>query len=194
MILPKRSLQIFIEKQSALMPSQPKASRDIKARIPALHYELGYNVKKICKLLDIKKSLAYWTLQLHLHYGVTVNPHAGRRGRHCNLTTTDHSFICALLDQQHTVYLDEIQEQLLSRCGVKVSIPTLHCLHFTHKDVSRKALKCNDRDRAIYMNWIADLITDLNQLMCGDEASKDERTANRHKGWSKRGVRCVQRK
>ena len=30
--------------------------------------------------------------------------------------------------------------------------------------------------------------------MCGDEASKDERTANRCKGWSKQGVRCVQRK
>ena len=155
MISPKRSLQTFIEKQSTLMPSQPKASRDIKARIPALHYELGYNVKKIWKFLDIKKSLAYWTLQLHLCHGITVNPHAGRWGRLCNLTTTDHSFMCALLDQQHTVYLDEIQEQLLSHRGVKVSIPTLTCtlhrLHFTHKDVSGKALKCNDRNRAIYM-------------------------------------------
>jgi hypothetical protein len=111
---------------------------------------------------------------------------------------TDHSFICALLNHQHTAYLDEIQEQLLARCSIMVSIPTLTrtlCrLHFTHKDVSGKALERNDCDRAIYMNWIAELITDLNQLMCGDEASKDERTSNRHKGWSQWGVRCIQRK
>jgi hypothetical protein len=44
------------------------------------------------------------------------------------------------------------------------------------------------------MNRIADIVTDPNQLMFGDEASKDERTSNRRKGWSRRGVRCVQRK
>ena len=100
------------------------------------------------------------------------------------------------LDQQHTVYLDEIQEQLLSRHGVKVSIPTLtrtlHRLHFSHKQVSGKALERNDRLRAVYMNWIADLVPDPNMLMFGDEVAKDERTSNRRKGWSCQGMRCVQ--
>src|SRR5712672_2612529 len=44
------------------------------------------------------------------------------------------------------------------------------------------------------MNHIADLVTDPNMLMCGDEASKDERTPNRRKGWSQQGTRCVQQK
>ena len=94
--------------------------------------------------------------------------------------------------------MDEIQEELLLRRGVNVSIPTLtrtlRCLHFTHKDVSGKALERNDRRRAIYMNRVAEIMTDPEQLMFGDEASKDERTSNRRRGWSRQGMRCVQRK
>ena len=103
-----------------------------------------------------------------------------------------------LLNQKHTVYLDEIQEQLLSCCSVKVSIPTLthtlRRLHFTHKDVSGKALECNDRLCAVYINRMADLVTDPEMLMFGDEVHKDERTSNRWTGWSRRGSRCIQRK
>jgi transposase len=104
----------------------PYISNDLKGCIPALHYEQGYSIKRICQLLNIKKTLAYDTLKLHRKFDVPYNPHARQRGLcpRC-LTTTDLAFIRALLDQQHTVYLDEIQEQLLSRRGVKVSISTL---------------------------------------------------------------------
>ena len=44
------------------------------------------------------------------------------------------------------------------------------------------------------MNCIAGVVMDPNQLMCGDEASKDERMSNTHKGWSQWGARCVLRK
>ena len=44
------------------------------------------------------------------------------------------------------------------------------------------------------MNHMADLVTDPEMLMFGDEAHKDERTSNRRTGWSRRGSRCVQRK
>ena len=177
----------------------PYISNDLKGRIPALHYEQGYSVKKICQLLNIKKTLAYETLKLHRKFGVPYNPHARQRGlRPRCLTSTDISFVRALLNQQHTIYLDEIQEQLLSRRGVKVSIPTLtrtlRRLHFTNKDVSGKALERNERDRAIYMNRIAELVPNPDMFMFGDEASKDERTSNRRRGWSRRGTRCVQRK
>ena len=82
--------------------------------------------------------------------------------------------------------------------SVKVSISTLMCtlrqLHFTNKDISGKALKCNDRDRTIYMNHIAELVPNPDMFMVGDEASKDERTSNRHRGWSQQGTQCVQQK
>jgi hypothetical protein len=101
-----------------------------------------------------------WYLEYFYSHWNLCNPHAQWWGVHCcHLTTTDHSFIRALLNQNHMIYLDEIQEQLLSCHGVKVSITTLCCtlwqLHFTHKD---------------------------------------ERTSNRHTGWSRQGSRCVQRK
>jgi len=177
----------------------PYISNDLKGRIPTLHYEQGYSIKKICQLLNIKKTLAYEILKLHRKFGVPYNPHARQQGlRPRCLTTTDLSFIHALLDQQHTVYLDEIQEQLLSRRGVKVSISTLmrtlHRLHFTNKDISGKALEHNECDRAIYMNRIAELVPNPDILMFGDEASKDERTSNRCRGWSQQGTQCVQRK
>jgi transposase len=178
------------------MPSKLRVSKDIRARIPVLHHEYGYSVHKICVLLGIKKTFTYRTLQLHRSFGITVE--SRQMGRRRTLTTTDISFILALLNHHHTVYLDEIQEALWLRRGVKASTPnltrTLRRLQFTHKDVSSKALERSDRHRAIYMNRIADIVTDPNQLMFGDEASKDERTSNRRKGWSRRGVRCVQRK
>jgi transposase len=175
-----------------------RVSHNIKALIPSLHYEQGYNVKKICILLQIKRTIVYEALSNYRRYGVTHNrtarPNSGRR----HLTSTDHTFIRALLNNQHTAYLDEIQEQLLLRRGVKVSLATitrtLRRLHFTHKDVPGRALERNDRHRAVYMNWIVDLVPDPEMLMFGDEASKDERTSNRHKGWARQGAQCVQRK
>jgi hypothetical protein len=150
---------------------------------------------KICIILNIKKTLVYSTLQWHCSYGVTWNTHAQKQQCPQNLSPIDLLFICALLDQQHTVYLDEIQQQLLQCHGVKVSIPTLahtlHQLHFMHKDILESALEHNELHHAIFMNRISDLVTDPNMLMCGDEASKDERTPNRHKGWSWQGTRCV---
>lgn len=173
-------------------------SRDLKARIPVLRYLEGYSVKDICRLLGIKKSLVYKTLQFHTEHSVTYNPHARRRGRRRQLSSTDLSFIQAILSQDHTIYIDEIQEQLLARRNVHVSIPTLtrtlRRLHFTNKDVSGRAFECNEQLRAIFMNNIAEIVTDPDMLTFGDEAAKDERTSARRRGWSRRGSRCIQQK
>ena len=44
------------------------------------------------------------------------------------------------------------------------------------------------------MNCMADLVTDPEMLMFGDEAHKDERMSDRWTGWSQQGLRCIQRK
>ena len=102
------------------------------------------------------------------------------------------------MSQHHTIYLDEIQEELLTRHGVRVSIPTLtrtlRRLHLTNKDVSGRALERNDKQRAIFMNHIADIVTDPNMLMFGDKAAKDERTSAWKQGWVLRGSHCIQRR
>ncbi|KZP14063.1 hypothetical protein FIBSPDRAFT_705616, partial [Athelia psychrophila] len=174
-------------------------SCDLKARIPVMCYQLAYSVKEICEVLGVKKSLIYQVLQCHrVHHGAVTPPGRRKAGRCRLLTSTDISFIRSLLSLNHTIYLDEIQEQLLSRRNTRVSIMTLTCtlrrLHLSNKDVSSRAIERNIQDRAVYMNRIADLVPDSNMLMFGDEASKDERTSARRRGWSERGTRCVQRK
>jgi transposase len=178
--------------------SPHSVSYDIKARIPVLHYNLAYSVKEIGKVLGIKKSLIYKTLYFYRAHGLTHNPHATQQSRRRYLTSIDISFIRGLLHHRHAIYLDEIQEQLLIRRGMKISLSTLsrtlHRLRFSNKDVSGHALERNNQLRAVFMNRIADQIPDPNMLMFGDEASKDERTSARRRGWSLRGTRCVQQK
>lgn len=91
--------------------------------------------------------------------------------------------------------MDEIQNELLERHRVTVSLPTLtrtpQRLNITTKGTSVRALERDKMKRALYMNMIGDLVTDPNQLMFGDKSTKDERTSGRRKGWSVRGTRCV---
>jgi hypothetical protein len=60
-------------------------------------------------------------------------------------------------------------------------ISTLMCtlcrLHLTNKDVLGHALEQNVEQQTIFMNQMADSVEDLNMLMFGDEALKDERTS-----------------
>ncbi|KAJ7713398.1 hypothetical protein B0H16DRAFT_1272520, partial [Mycena metata] len=104
------------------------------------------------------------------------------------LNSVNIKFIEALINQCHTIYLDEIQEKLLLQRDVSVSITTLlralHRLELTRKCVSVRALERNDLLRSAYMNRIADLVPDPNMLMFIDEAAKNDRTTGRSRGWS----------
>jgi transposase len=90
----------------------PQAIRD---HIPVLIYNLGYSVVQTCQILDIKKTTVYDTLRYYEDYGVATNPHARPSHGHRKLSTNDVLFIRALLKQRHTLYLDEIQLQLLQK-------------------------------------------------------------------------------
>jgi len=173
-------------------------SRDLKARIPILYHDHGLKIKKICSLLGIKKTLVYDTIGHHRKYGLPYNPNHRNQGRQRLLTPTDLSFICGLLEQRHCIYLDEIQEQLLVRRGVKVSTPTLlrtlHRLHFSRKSVSARALERNNLLRSHFMNRIATEVPNPDMFMFVDEAAKNKRSSGRGMGWSLVGKRCVQRR
>ncbi|KAK6993087.1 hypothetical protein R3P38DRAFT_116317 [Favolaschia claudopus] len=162
------------------MPTRT-VSRDLKDRIPVLFFEKGYAVHQICTVLGVKKTLVYKTLDLFTTFGTSYNPHARRGGRPRKLTGVDVQFVEALLEQSHTIYLDEIQEKLLTQRGVSVTIATvfstLRRLHFTRKCVSVKALERNDLLRSAFMNKIADLVPDPNMMMFVDESAKDDRTS-----------------
>src|SRR6202040_2033122 len=160
-------------------------SLDLKARIPVLRYSAGYSVKEICGILGIRKSLVYQTLRYYIH-GLRYNPNTRKCGRHRKLISTDINFIKSLISEHPTIYLDEIQEQLLTRRGAQISISTLmrtlgH-LHLSNKDISGCALERNIEQHSIFMNRMADLVENLNMLMFGDEAAKNECTSAQRRG------------
>jgi transposase len=176
----------------------PKVSRDLKARIPVLFHHQGFNVKEICGLLDIKKSLVYYTLRYAHTYGVPYKPYTHKPGRKRLLSQGDVHFIVALLNRRHCVYIDEIQDQLSNERGVTISLPTLmrtlRHLHYSRKGVSIRALERDELLRSAFMNRIADEVMNPNILMFVDEAARNKRTSGRTKGWSLVGKRCVQRR
>lgn len=147
-------------------------------------------------MLGIQKSLVYTTLHYHSLFGTSCNPHARQQFGPRKLTQVDLALIRDMIAQCHTVYLDEIQEELMTKRGTYVSIPTLaHTLRrldFTRKRTSRRAIERNELMQAAFMNRIGTLVPDPNMLMFTDETAKDERTTARRMGWSRVGTRCMQ--
>lgn len=176
-------------------------SRDLKERIPHLRHVEGFTVKEIERLLGVRKTMVYECLGYYKKYGVAYNllafsQHA--RGRPRSLSSVDLRLLKALLSQDPTMYLDEMQDELLIRRGVSISVPTLlrslRRLHFSRKTVSVRALERNDLNRSVYMNRFAELVTDPAMVMFIDEAARNKRNPTRRMGWSLKGQRCVQRR
>ena len=103
--------------------------RNLKDHIPYLCYVEGFKVKEIERILSFKKSMIYQTLNYHRNYSVVFNPTAfsnfSQQQQLCILTSMDLNLIKALLDQEPSMYLDELQDELLTCCRTVVSIPTL---------------------------------------------------------------------
>jgi len=121
---------------------------DLKERIPYLYFVEHFTVKEIGQILGVKKSLIYTSLAYYRHYGVAYNPKAflfSQRGRQQKLDATGIRLVKSLLAQDPCLYLDELQEVLLIRRNVSVSVPTLlrtlRRLHFSRKNVSVKAIE-----------------------------------------------------
>ncbi|KAF9232749.1 hypothetical protein BU15DRAFT_80887 [Melanogaster broomeanus] len=163
------------------MPSY-NISKDLNARIPALHHD-SYSVQQICDLLAIKKTLVYKTLSLFSNYGLVSNPYRySRVGRHPRLLSQSNLvFIQTVIDHSHTIYLDELQQELFAKQGVHASLSTLaravKQLHITRKVVTAPALERNKELHALYMNRIGAEVPDPNSLVFIDESAKDERTS-----------------
>jgi transposase len=112
------SAKPFVHTLEYTMPPRT-VSMDLKARIPILH-QRGYSVRNICYLLGVKKTLVYKAIRLYKHLPASSH-HNGQRGRRRALTINDIAFITAVLRQNPTMYLDELQHELHARRGVRVS-------------------------------------------------------------------------
>ena len=149
---------------------------DLKARIPVLRFEFGLCKRNMQGPWHPENS-RYKTLHYYCLHGTTSNPSTfGQR----KLTQVDFAFIRDMIAQHHSLYLDEIQEELLAHRGTLVSIPTLAqalCrLDFLHKKVSARAL---ERNEIIRTAFIGTEVPDPAMLMFTDQMVKDEQTSSR---------------
>lgn len=180
-----------------LMPTRT-ISRDLKNRIPVLFYRDGYNVKEICTILGVQKTMVYRALTLYRHFGQPYNPFAKKGGRPRVLSRIDLKYINSLVQRRHTMYLDELQDKLLQNRGTSVSVTTIYRalrrLNYTNKRVSAVALERNDLDRDAFMNSMANIVTRLDQLVFIDEAARNRKTSGRIHGWARSGAKCMQRR
>ena len=103
--------------------------------------------------------MIYQTLDYHRNHGITYNLMAFLYfscGQPHILADTDLNLIKSLLSQEPMMYLNELQDELLTCHGAVVSIPTLlrwlHHLNFSCKSVCIHALEHNDLDCSMYMN------------------------------------------
>ncbi|KAH6906648.1 hypothetical protein BKA70DRAFT_1105503, partial [Coprinopsis sp. MPI-PUGE-AT-0042] len=142
----------------------------LKERIP-LAYLKGFQVKELVKIFGVKKTAIYDCLTNSQLYDVVLEPGTSRCGK---VDTLDIKYIHSIVKHRST-YLDEIQLELSSAHGTFASISTIYHtlqhLNFIHKWVSAIALKHDEQQMSIFRNHIADVLTDLEQLMFIDESA-----------------------
>ena len=105
----------------------------------------------------------------------------------------DMNYIASLLDARPKISLNEIQEELLNRRDVFVSIPTLsrslRRMDLMHKKVANSALERNELLRATWQAEYGDIPAEYCVWL--DEASVDDLTNQRTAGWAEMGRACV---
>ncbi|KIK81832.1 hypothetical protein PAXRUDRAFT_155163 [Paxillus rubicundulus Ve08.2h10] len=157
-------------------------SINLKTHIPPLHCD-WYSIKEICVLLDVKKTMVSFLMNLHARHGVVCNPHKYSHvvGHHCVLNIAGFSFISAVIAHHDMIYLDELQHELWAKCQVYTTLPTLlqaiQELDITYKAGSAQVLEHSNELNVLYMNHTAAEAPDVNMLMFVDKAVKDERTS-----------------
>ncbi|KAJ7592105.1 hypothetical protein C8J56DRAFT_1046483 [Mycena floridula] len=83
-----------------------KVSADLKARIPILSLDLHFNVKAICRILGVKKSLVYNTLHLYQTTGCTTNaPTFRQRGRRRAILIPNLQYLRQFLLNDPSMYM-----------------------------------------------------------------------------------------
>ena len=89
------------------------------------HSELGKSNPEIALLASCSECTVRDVLWIHRDYGVVCNPFAQPHSGHCSLDTSDLNYISSLLAANPCLYLDELQDQLVTGWGIHVSIATI---------------------------------------------------------------------
>ncbi|KAF8994745.1 hypothetical protein BDQ17DRAFT_1251398 [Cyathus striatus] len=123
----------------------PHLSPELRECIIYWRYELNKTALEISVIAGCSEHTIYNVLQLHREFGQVSNPYACSKGRTQALNMGDTSYIASLITANPSIYLDELQEKLMSVHGVEASISTIsHALRhlaISHKNVAVSALE-----------------------------------------------------
>ena len=76
-------------------------------------------------MFSVSLDFVHRVVSLHKHYGQVTDPCAQPQGGHRILTSEDDNYIRSLIEERPTIYLDEIQEKLVTEHGVNISLATI---------------------------------------------------------------------
>jgi len=148
---------------------------------------------EIAGLASCFESTVYDVLRLHREYGQVTNLYAHPSRPHI-LQMADIEYIHSLWLANPALYLDELQEQLLSVRDVDVSLSTIsHTiwgLALTHKHISKTAAERNELLRATWQAEYGDI--PAKYFVWLDQSGVDDKTNQHTDGWAPLGHACVQ--
>ena len=171
----------------------PPISKDMRERILVWHNEEHMSAADIAALAGCSKRSIYYILSYERDYNILTNPFAKPVGRKRELNVGDLNFITSLIAAKPKIYLDELQEELFTQRDVEVSLPTisraLRRWEVSNKTVASTAMERNELLRATWQAEYGHIPAEYCVWL--DEASVDDKTNQRQRGWSSVGQACV---
>jgi transposase len=169
-------------------------SVDLKERIVKWYHEDGMTMEQISSHASVSVGLVSKVISIHRQYGQVADPFRCRTGRPSYLRNGNATYLQAILNANPALFLDEIQERLLSVRNLDVSIATicraLRQLDLNRKCISKTAMQCDEELRTLWEAEMAEY-TDPEAFVFLDESAVDQSTAHRSHGRSDIGTRCV---
>ena len=159
-------------------------------------YLKGETMRSVAETFEVSLGLVHNVVNLHQMHGQVADPFAPPHCGHRILTTVDENYIRSLVKMHPSIYLDEIQQQLGSACGVFVLLAMVSCtlarMQISKKSLSRRAMERNEELRTLWELGLAQL-DDPNFFVFIDKSAVDNKTVQQSQGWSAVGDRSVSR-
>ena len=118
-------------------------------------------MRTVADIFNVSVGFVHHVVDLHRKYGQITDPYAQPRHGHRILTIADEDYIHALIEARPSIYLDKIQEKLLTEHGVDISLATisrtLARMRYSKKSLSRRAAERNEELRTLWELEVAEL-------------------------------------
>lgn len=168
-------------------------SSDIQWRMVHQRCILGLSYITIAKNLNVDPSTVQRTIKLFEETGGVYSIQGYRESTEKSLTSCDKFTILETVVENPSLYLSEIQQDLLMSTGTQISVPTiskyLHKSGFSHKKLMFIAQQRSETLRQQFKSHIS--VYDPSMLVFIDECGSDHKSALRKYGYAVRGKRAI---